>query len=424
MIRRRERAAFTLLELLVGMAILTTLGTALVLVLRGGLSTWRRSEARRESYDAAQAIFRQLREDLASICPPGGPPLRDAVPTENRLLCDLRHPENAGAPLALGVGQRLVLVRSLKAESEHPITGHAGMFVGADRVVDLRDDLDEARAGRLRATGGQAEVAWVRSEEGVLYRGLRAPVGPPNSLFEPGSYALAAPPRPLEAGGASPGAAPAAGAGARVAPQTLLRPFATEVLHLEFRFWSQYSRNSWKARDRCLIAPSADERSGPLLVWDSTRSLELDDGRARERGEFTTYLSARSAADPRDDILPRRVRILLVLRQPPLAGRSTFLLAPIDARSSEVLVEHPERLEWSEEEGGYLYVGGEWIHFERVEGNVVRVSPGGRGARWTRAQEHDTGQIVEIGKSFVSIVAVPAAREDWADPVRRLRRAR
>jgi len=60
-----RRRGVTLLEVLVATAILSTLGAALLVVLRGGLATWRRSEARRQTYDQAQAILLQLRDDLA-----------------------------------------------------------------------------------------------------------------------------------------------------------------------------------------------------------------------------------------------------------------------------------------------------------------------------------------------------------------------
>ena len=36
----------------------------------------------------------QLREDLLAVSPPNDTPL-DGTPVESRLLCDLRHPENA-----------------------------------------------------------------------------------------------------------------------------------------------------------------------------------------------------------------------------------------------------------------------------------------------------------------------------------------
>jgi prepilin-type N-terminal cleavage/methylation domain-containing protein len=417
---------FTLIEVLVAMAILSVLGTALIMILRGGLSTWQRAEARRESYDQAQAIFQQLREDLANITPPHDTPIRSGA-VESRLLCDLRHPENTtnGPTVGRGVRQRLVLVRSLKAESEHPITGHAGNAIGADTVIDLRDDLAEARASRLRATGGQMEVAWVLTDTNDLYRGVRSPIGPPATLFDDGNYELAALPSDLTQGQAAatppkdPKGEPAKTLGPRPA---LLRPFAQRVIHLEFRFWSQYSRG-WKTTHRTTVDTSRAE-SGPLLVWDSTRSLKLKDGRARKKKEFTTYVRAGSFDDSRDDVIPSKVRVLLVLAQEPIAGSSTFLLAEVGETDTEIRVQEPHRLSWTEDDGGYLYIGGEWIHYDSVSGDTVNVSPGGRGNRWTVPKAHDTSELVHVGKSFVAIVDVPGFREDWGDTARRARARR
>lgn len=422
-----KKRAFTLIEVLVAMAILSVLGTALIMILRGGLQTWQRAEARRESYDQAQAIFQQLREDLANITPPHDTPIRSG-PVESRLLCDLRHPENKTiAPGAgRGVRQRLVLVRSLKAESEHPVTGHAGNAIGADKVIDLRDDLAEARAARLRATGGQMEVAWVLTNTNDLYRGIRSPIGPPATLFNDGSYELAALPADLTqtpaAGPKDPpqkGATPAKPLGPQPA---LLRPFAQRVIHLEFRFWSQYSRG-WNTQHRSTTDTSKAE-SGPLLVWDSTRSLKLKDGRSPKKREFTTYVGAGSVNDSRDDVIPSKVRVLLVLAQEPIAGSSTFLLAEVGEKDTEIRVQEPHRLQWTEDDGGYLYLGGEWIHFDSVSGDTVNVSPGGRGNRWTVPKAHEMSELVHVGKSFVAIVDVPGFREDWGDTARRAKARR
>src|SRR5690606_25873194 len=149
---------FTLIEILVATGILVTLGTALLVILRGGLEVWRRTEARRESYDQAQAILLQLREDLTAAIAPHRTPVRGLGDVEARLWCE-------------PPPTRLFLVRAPTGESEHPITGHAGSTIAADAVIDMRDDLEEAREARLRATGGALEVAWVLEPDGVLYRG-------------------------------------------------------------------------------------------------------------------------------------------------------------------------------------------------------------------------------------------------------------
>ena len=68
-----------------------------------------------------------------------------------------------------------------------------------------------------------------------------------------------------------------------------------------------------------------------------------------------------------------------------------------------------------------VYLDGEWIHFDSVEGDTLMVSPGGRGNRWTVPKAHDTSVVVHVGKSFVAIMDLPGFREDWGDTARRAR---
>lgn len=395
---RRVRA-FTLIELLVAMGIFLVLGTSLMVILRGGLATWRRSEARQDSFAAAQSLVSQLAEDLRSTIAPHDTPLEGMGEVEARMLCDTD---------AVG-RQRLFLVRTLKAESEHPITGTAGTTIGADRNVDYRDDLEEARESRLRATGGAMEVAWVMGPDDVLYRGVKAPPGPPGSLFaDEDPYELS----PLTATlPGVPSATPAAAAPAR-APDSelppLLRPFATNVIHLELRFWTQYT-TSWdpKAPPRRRLR-TADEKSGPLLYWDSTRGVLAPEDDDRRR--FDTFVSRASLSDPRDDVFPAKIRVELTVREHPAAGSATFLTRPASRTDTELYVQEPGRLP----PRGHLLLDREWVQYDELQRDRVIVSQNGRGARGTTAAEHDLVEVV-VGRTFVVIVDVPAWREDWSD---------
>lgn len=381
------------------MGIFVVLGTSLMVILRGGLATWRRSEARQESYAAAQAVLSQLAEDLRSMVAPHDTPLDGLGEVEARLLCDV---DPAGR-------QRLFLVRTLKAESEHPITGLAGSTIGAYGVVDYRDDLEEARQSVLRATGGAMEVAWVLGPDHVLYRGIKAPPGPPGSLFaDEDPYELAPPTAVDPAAIAAAAAAPAAGRAPGERPP-LLRPFATDVLHLELRFWTQYT-DTWDPDHPPRRSPRPDEPSGPLLYWDSTRAvLAAPDGGDRRR--FDTFRARSSLTDPRDDIFPAKVRIELTLREHPAAGSTTFLTRVAGPGDTELYVQEPGRLPPG---GGHVLIDEEWIEYSHVEGNRVVVAPGGRGARNTTPAQHDLSEVV-VGRTFVRVVAIPAWREDWSD---------
>ena len=385
-----RRRSFTLLELLVAMGILLALGTSLMLVLRGGLSTWRRGEARRESYDAAQAVLRQLREDLRSALPPHASPLGRLGEVEARLVADVDPDLQPGEPLR----PRLFLVRSIKAESEHPVTGLAGSAIAADGVLDYRGDLEEARESRLRATGGAMEVAWVLGRDAVLWRGVRSPIGPPGSLFaEQDAYELAL---------------TAAEAASDPDRPALLRPFARDVIHLGLRFWSQYT-TSWSLAHPCRRELFEREQSGPLEYWDSTRAMIAAPEGLKER-EFATWVGAASLGDARDDMFPLKVMIELTLREHPAAGSSTFLLAPVSASDKELRVQDPGRLA---PDGGWVLIEREWIEYSEVNGRSVTVTR--RGGRGSVAAAHEAQSEVVFGRSFTTVVALPAAREDWGD---------
>ena len=387
------------------MGVLTLLGTALIVALRGGLATWRRSEARRTSYETAQAVLGQLRDDLEALVAPDDAPPGETTRVEARLLCDT---DDAGR-------QRLFLVRTITAESEHPITGLAGSTVLGDRVIDSRDDLAEARASRLRATGGAQEVAWVLGADGVLYRGYRAPIGSPGSLFDAqGAWALAPTPVARPGAPAPEGAlglalgGPEAGGDEDDGPPgpALLRPFAAEVLWVELRFWTQFT-TTWRSGP-CLRNPTDREESGPLDYWDSTRAL-LRPADPHPR-HVHLFRGPASLQDPRDDVLPQKVYVALTVRERPEAGTSTFLARPLGATDREVWLEDTSRCP---PYGGHVLVDQEWIRYERVDGDALVVAPDGRGARGTEPAEHQ-GEVV-VGRTFELVVAVPAYREDWSD---------
>lgn len=399
---------FSLLEVLVAMSILVVLGTSLMIILRGGVQTWRRSEAKRESYDRAQAVLLQLRDDLTNLVGPVESPLPGLGETESRLVCER---DEAGRT-------RLFLVRSLKAEAEHPITGHAGSSIGSDATLDQRDDLAEARQSRLRATGGAMEVAWVLAQDGVLYRGIRSPIGPPQSLFDPGAFELSPPLPPLVEGQPAPTPTPDAAepAATQSGPRpALLRPFATEVVYFECLFWSQFT-STWSTRYPALRDPEGDENPGPLSYWDSTRALLRFEG--ADRREYHTFKAASSLDDPRDDVFPSSVQVTLVLRERLEAGSSTFLAQDVSERDDSLMVEDASRLvrdddRHASEQSGYVLLDQEWIRFRGVSGNVLQVEQ--RGARGTVAAAHPAQTEAVGGASFTVVLDVPAWREDWSE---------
>lgn len=395
--RRRIRAGFTLIELLIATGVLAVLGTAVVVILRGGIKTWRRGEARRESFEVAQAVLGQLQDDFgaASVDPDsshGGRQV-DAVLFGDR--------DSSGRSF-------VTLVRTLRGESESPLTGHAGSAIGGDQRIDYRDDMKKALDGRLLATGGLMEVAYAMGEPGkpdeeeFLYRGIRSPPGGRSSFFKSDRFWRA----PLP-GSPAPKQAPPDGV-------PLLRAFASHVVFFEVLYATPYS-TTWS-----LDAPpkkTGADASGPLTFWDSTRSLPK--GRLRADGSveivppdpklFGTFLDVASRSDPRDDILPPRVKVTLVVREPEAAESSTTLLRDARATDTELVVTEPDRVPKT----GWVYLDHEWIEVDDRTGDRLHVKA--RGTRGTQAAQHAGGAEVVVGRTFESVIALPASREDWSD---------
>ena len=384
---RRSRG-FTLIELLVATGVLVILGSALVVVLRGGMTTWRRGEARRESFEVGQAILGQLSDDLmnATVDPEtslGGKTV------ESVFLGDTDENDRS----------RLALVRTIRGESENAITGHAGSAIGGDARIDYRDDMKKALDHRLRATGGLMEVAWCLGRPGtpdaeVLFRGIRSPVGGRTSFFasEKNFYRAPLPGEP------DPKDPPPEGT-------AYLRAFGTRVIHFELLYATPYT-STWN-RDAPAKRTNGDTESGPLAYWDSTRSILKPD---TEKKIFTTFLDASSRGEPKDDILPPRVKVILVIREADAAQSTTTLRGNLGRESTDLRVMEPGRLSKT---GGFLYIAPEWIEYDDLTGDRVHVK--NRGARSTRRVDHRDGEEIDVGRTFEAVIPLPAGREDWGD---------
>lgn len=399
-----RQSAFTLLELIVAMGVMAMLGTALVVMLRSGLDAWRTGQARRETYERAMLVLELLAEDLRSIAA-HNPRILERQEVAVKLLADFD-----------GFGrQRLFLVRTIKAESENAITGHAGSEIGATGLLDQRDDLGESRDGMLRPLGGLMEVAWFLDPLGddVLWRAVCSPIGVGGkSLFEVDAT------EPDAEGVGTPGSV-----------------VSDRVMWLGWRYWTQYT-TTWAedAPPPRRIADPYDPSGGALDWWDSTRGI-MDPGDSPPPELFSLFKGRASAADPRDDVFPAKVEVSLTLREDHERSSNTYLDQDLDDGDDRIAVGDASRLP---QDGGWVRLGDpaeaaralaagqtgddlpvgaalEWLRYSEVEGNELIVEDGGRGLRGTLPVSHLAGTPVEAGRTFVVIVELPAHREDWND---------
>lgn len=378
----RQQAGLTLLELLIAMTILLMLGVGLATMLRQGIDTWRYGESRRKMYERAQEILGQISSDLSSAYT--ARPEEDQ-PVYIKFLCDyVSSPDGSNT-------QRLRFVRTLAGAGSDHASQEAGSHVGADSDLDLINDSQEARAGALRPTGGLCEVAYVTDlVSETLYRAMRAPIGGAKSLFSEGSVRIGA-------------------QGSR------LIELSTGVMFLGFSFWTHYT-NTWDETIPTLILPRKDQKSGPLLWWDSTRSLPPPAlFGAPEKGEYSLYRGAASLADPSDDVFPQEVRITLVLAEREGEGQTTRLKNYISFDTLHIPVETVQKLPKSDSPFHYVKIDREWIRYSRVEGDSLILDEYGRGRRGTKPAVHNRGAFVRAGLTLVTTVRVPGFREDWND---------
>lgn len=353
----RNERGMTLLELLVAMAVFVVLGSSLVVFLRVGIDTWRIGEIRRETFERGSAILDQLEDDLRSVHSDAAHGKKNLV--DVLMVCD--YDENDR--------QRLRFVRSLAGETRHPITRNAGTYSGAKMDLDFENDALEAERGLLRAPGGLQEVVYLSDPDPareLLWRGIRSPVGGERSILDPANLTV-------ENG--------------RVRH---CRPFADGILHLQYRFWGG-TTSAW-----------VDGEGGMVAGWDSTRAIyDMGDGGYREE----------SRHDPRDDVFPSRVQIVLVLR-PARIQRFGKLTAAIDESDTELPLDLTQH--YPEDAFPYVKLGDEWIRYESIRGR--RLLGCERGVRGTTPTAHAVGTVAVFGQTFSRVVRIPAARDTTWSP--------
>lgn len=395
---------FTLLELLVALALFSVLGVAIVALLGQGLSLFSEGTADTSMQDRLQSILPMVVADLAAIQPAEPPEVLPPPLPENTDPNSLpKAPPQEAPAVRLRSGMvkltdvgtdwpafpYVALVRSNARESEDPLLRSAGT-AGAGGGVTLRSydpaAVDSGTKGNLLAPGGLLEVVWIAVPEdpnperrtgppapdsswnrGVLtlYRLFRAPAGGPRSLLDPANFDSLAKIR-------------AAG-----------RPIHEGLLYFGVTFRNVFSR-SWL--DGAGTGKAEDGTPYVGTVWDSTRALDKT---------FAFYRGPDSLEDVRDDVFPAmaHVDITLAIEGPFGFGRGETLLSKAaSADEKKVVIDTIDYLFRPGPTERWLKVDTEWM--STTTGNVdvadrsVVVARAGRG---TTAQEHQVSEPVYFG---------------------------
>jgi type II secretory pathway pseudopilin PulG len=369
----------TLMELLAAMSIFAGIAGMLVQVLGGGLDLWSSGERTRDDAEQATALLDRLALELRhAVSCDGG----DGEPRV-KMYCDFLSADTRGDGTADFRAQRLLFVRSLFEEQTMPALRDAGFKSGGQQPW-----FGEARVGTgdLMPTESLVEVALVpqpdtrKGYEGrlVLWRGLKSPIGGPQSLFA----------RALKDGSGLEGA--------------LLEPLAEDVLYFGVAFIDASVGD----------VAAAPDAGGPLALWDSTRGLlPAGDGLAG----FRHARGAISLVDADDDVFPEAIRITVILAPPPGQAPRVELVADLQGSSGSLRVDlkNGQRLRQLGATMSPMKIGHEWVVAGDCDG--ISIAIGRRGLLGTATTAHPAGTPVLYGRRFERIVPLPSPRSDLAD---------
>jgi prepilin-type N-terminal cleavage/methylation domain-containing protein len=403
----RPPRGFTLLELLISMAMFAVLGIAVVALLGQGMTVFTEGTSDTRMADRLQAILPTIQADFAAMQPASAPEVLPPPPSESIVATAAPAPSR-GPAIRLRSGWvkiaelppewpkafYVAFARTNARETEDPILRQAGtapVVPGQAPKAYEPAVIDAGGPGvaTIGAPGGLMEVVWIAVPEDpdperrkpspappvpgqewpkgvhVLYRLFRAPVGGPKSLLDPASFDSLAEIR-------------AAG-----------RVMHEGVLHFGATFRNVFSK-SWT--DGAGSGRVQDGQAYVGSVWDSTRALDKD---------FPLFAGADSLGNVRDDVFPAWARVELTLGVEGEFGfgrGETTLVQGAGAEEKTLRLDSVDPLLQPGPEERWLKVGAEWMSttFSAVDPSEKRVTVA-RGRRATPAVEHASGEPVYVG---------------------------
>ncbi|MCB9890644.1 MAG: prepilin-type N-terminal cleavage/methylation domain-containing protein [Planctomycetes bacterium] len=398
----QRQHAFTLVELLVVMFLLTGFFLFLTQMLNSSLTVWQRGEERASIEERCATSLRLASRDFRHLVAVEDKMFRPGVEARLRGSTGTEGARSNGRLVATFVpfaGGKPVRPDQADLNPKGFDWLPEWRFVSRVERAEGRRLLEARERERVIATDGQLDE--ITLAERVAERLRDAPAAPPvecalrvlPTTDESGCYlALYRDVRLIDSSVQKRWVD-----GAELPPPE--EPLLTHLLHIETLFRSQWTES---------FGAEVAREGGPERCWDSTRAGMFPPDHPVLA--FSLDAGESSATDPRDDVMPSWIQLSITVDEGPEAAYTAFLAHAIDAVTTEIRIEYPERVP-PVDDVGFLKIGSEWIQYRGHEGGHLRNVL--RGARFTKATEHGSGSRVHAGRQGVVRIPVAVSREHW-----------
>jgi hypothetical protein len=402
--RASSERAYTLLELLLAMAIFTFLGAMVVYLMRNAMNILDEGRRQQGLEDRKITVLPEIVRDLTNIAIPYSLDAPPSPPSEAEAIRGVQ--ARPAPPVDVRVRSGFVVLRDVP---EGPLKDAPCPYVafvttigrsGSDRalraagneiVPDAKpyvpEQAEKGGGDALLPTGGLLEVCYVAVALDpaapsilTLFRGFRSPVGGPDSLLEPENLDT------LDE------------------IQKACRVRARGLLHFGVLFRRVFA-TSWVET----VGPVGETDPYVGRVWDSTRARDP---------KSPLYKGPQSLGDPSDDVTPRWARVEITLMPPSSAGMwlgETELAEALDLDGREPQFADLAALAGSGAPERHLKIGREWMAYrtDRLDfaAKTVRVE---RAVRGTVKARHEGGSQVYVGIADVRDVRIPVFLDRFA----------
>jgi prepilin-type N-terminal cleavage/methylation domain-containing protein len=369
--QRNATRGFTLIELMVAIAILLVLGLITITFLRSAVNMTRTATSRGQIYQTAQTTLRLMEKDFSQVL---GQSANTNVVLDDTAFLLVTDP----------FGRQVVMLRRAWGDELSTMAGYDAGFGAPDQGYGASFDGRNPSA-KTRASGGNLDVVY-----------LFEPLGPSTRLYR---AERAAPPR------GTPGLIDLIASwcndfrGQRVAAPDDTTPMAalTDVN-------GNYTIDGAPAWD--LFEMVSDDIAGFGVEcwddWDRTTTWF-----AGPSGPVTSWSIGQREAEGKY-ILPRALRLnLLVVGEEPLRAETT-LAGAMNTGDGSAFVEETDLFPDVGGAGSFVRINGEVMAYGSRSGQTFGSLV--RGALGTRAQDHAAGSTVLAGEMFQKVIQLPVTR--------------